>query len=516
MKKPKLIYYNDARHYLMYRYDPPLSRHVLRQPVDEILGTGVDTLFFGLASGATFLHDTQVGKPWGGGVTEHNHGIMWWRAAKNLESVLAAGMDPLQVVIDRAHEKNIQIVCSLRINDGGTGDGPNANRYMFSKLKEKHPEYMIGDDIDDPRKSTCLNFAIPEVREERLAIIEEVCERYGADGIEIDDYVRAFFKQSEIEKNTPLLTEFMGDVRALLNRIGEKRGEKLMLAARVHPREDANLSVGMDVRSWVKKGFVDLVVVNYGGFQFDQDTDHAWLADATQGTDTLIYSHLGRTPYDDRHHDPTMEMYRAAASNHLAAGSDGIYMSSLDWPHGEHDYLILRELSDPDIYSRKNKHYMKGQQESTPYALKRHLPIVLQEGVSATVPIKVSDDVDAARADGELERTTLSVRIVQTGLEDKLSFKFNDLALEVEPRNISSFYGGLVAYGIARAGFPDRINTHYWFEFDIPIDLVQQGENIVEVMPEFILAERVEDRVFLHAELLLDYKQPPCTVGGQM
>ena len=23
MQKPKLIYYNDSRHYLMYRYDPP-------------------------------------------------------------------------------------------------------------------------------------------------------------------------------------------------------------------------------------------------------------------------------------------------------------------------------------------------------------------------------------------------------------------------------------------------------------------------------------------------------------
>ena len=94
MQKPKLIYYNDSRHYLMYRYDPPLSRHVLRQPVDEILGTGVDTLFFGLASGATFLHDTRIGKRWGEGVTDHNSGIMWWRAGKNLERAIADGLDP--------------------------------------------------------------------------------------------------------------------------------------------------------------------------------------------------------------------------------------------------------------------------------------------------------------------------------------------------------------------------------------------------------------------------------------
>ena len=57
MHKPKLIYYNDSRHYSFYRYDPPMSLHQLRQPVDEILGTGVDTLFYGLASGQTFLHD---------------------------------------------------------------------------------------------------------------------------------------------------------------------------------------------------------------------------------------------------------------------------------------------------------------------------------------------------------------------------------------------------------------------------------------------------------------------------
>ncbi len=516
MRKPKLIYYNDARHYLMYRYDPPLSKHTLQQPVDEILGAGVDTLFFGLASGATFLHDTRAGKRWGQGVTHHNHGIMWWRAAKNLETAIAEGMDPLQIVIDRAHEKNIQLICSLRINEGGTGYGPNENRYMFSRLKEEHPEYMIGEDSADPRTSTCLNFAVPEVRQERLAIIEEVCDRYGADGIEIDDYVRTFFRRSEIKENTPLLTEFMGEVRSLLDRIGKRRGKRLMLAARVHPREDVNLSVGMDARSWIREKFVDLIVVNYGGFQFDQDADHAWIVEEARAAGALVYSHLGRTPYDDRYHDPTIEMYRAAAGNHVAAGADGIYLSSLNWPHTEREYLVMRELSDPDIYARKNKHYVKAQQETGPYALERHVPIVLREGETTAVPITVGDDVESARADGELEQVTLRIRIVQTGMEDKLAFRFNDAALTVEPRNTSTFYGGLVSYGIARAGFPERINTHYWFEFDIPVQAVRQGENIVEVIPEHILPERVEDRVLLHAEVLLDYKQPPIPIGNQI
>ena len=47
MRKPRLIYDNDARHHLLYRYGPPLTDYLLGQPVDEILGTSVDTLFYG-------------------------------------------------------------------------------------------------------------------------------------------------------------------------------------------------------------------------------------------------------------------------------------------------------------------------------------------------------------------------------------------------------------------------------------------------------------------------------------
>ena len=44
MRKPKLIYYNDSRHYHMYRYDPPMSLRQLRRPVDDILETIKDSL----------------------------------------------------------------------------------------------------------------------------------------------------------------------------------------------------------------------------------------------------------------------------------------------------------------------------------------------------------------------------------------------------------------------------------------------------------------------------------------
>ena len=215
MKKPRLIHYHDSRHLSFYRFDPPMSLYRLRQPVDELIGTPVDTLSYGLGMGQTFLYDSHVGTKFGENAVEHNSGLVWWRAAENFKLALEAGYDPLKVVVDRAHEKGIQVLGSLRINDGGSPEiGSN---YSVGRLKYENPEVMIGEeDPDSPHVATCLDFARQDVREERLAVIEEVCDRYGADGIEIDQYVRAFFKPSEVRQNTPLLTEFMRSVRETL------------------------------------------------------------------------------------------------------------------------------------------------------------------------------------------------------------------------------------------------------------------------------------------------------------
>ena len=298
MNKPKLIYYHDSRHSLLYRFDPPMSLHGLRQPVDELIGTPVDTLSYGLGMGQTFLYDTRVGTKFGDNALEHNRGLVWWRAAENLKQALRSGHDPLKVIVDRAHEKGMQVIGSLRINDSGAPEGSN---YSVGRLKYEMPEVMIGEeDPERPFVATCLDFARPEVRAERLAVIEEVCDRYGADGIEIDQYLRVFFKPSEIQQNTPILTEFMHKVRRLLDRIGDKRGQRLCVAARVHPDEEANLSVGMDVRTWLSEGLVDLVIPYGGSVVLDTTPSFGWLVEAASQGGGWVYPPLGEVfPYDD-------------------------------------------------------------------------------------------------------------------------------------------------------------------------------------------------------------------------
>ena len=520
MRKPKLIYYNDARHYLMYRYDPPMSLHRLCQPVDEVLGTGVDTLSFGLASGQTFLHDSKVGLKWGERIRQHNHGAMWWRAAENLDQALKAGHDPLKVVVDRAHEKGIQLLCSLRINDAASPSGDNL--YMVGGLKFEKPELMIGeDDPDRPGAASAMDFAKSEVREERLQVIEEVCDRYGADGLEIDDYIRVFFKPGEARKNTPVLTNFMSKVRDLLDRIGRKRGEQLMLACRVHHMEEANLAVGMDVRTWLSAKLVDLVIPCSGGPEtslVDTNPYARWLVDAAHEAGAWVHAMVGRTPYDDRYHVPTLEMYRAALVSGRAAGLDGLYMADLPWPHTAKEYMILREMGDPDICARKPKHYILGPHGpgDTRFQRRRYLPTALEEGQPARAVIFVGDQLDSARAEGALAEVKLGVRIVQTCPQDRLSFRLNGLRLCLEEARAETYYGGLVSYMAARSGLPERIDTHYWFEFSLPLDLVREGENQLEVTMEHRFNALTAERVLQSVELHIAYDDPPVPVQGQM
>ena len=517
MRKPKLIYYHDSRHYLLYRLDPPMSFHQFRMPVDELLGTPVDTLVYGLAMGTTFLHDTKVGTKFGEKAYEHNHGTVWWRAAANLESGLERNIDPLKVVIDRAHEKGMQVICSLRINDTGAPEGSN---YNVGRLKYENANVMIGEeDPNNPHISTAMDFARQDVQEERLAVIEEVCDRYGADGIEIDEYVRVFFKPSQVQQNIPVLTDFMRKVRKLLDSIGQQRGNKrLGIALRTHPNYESALAVGMDVKTWLKEGLVDIVVPHADETMFNPEPAFTEMARDAHDAGAWLYAPVGRHPYDDRYHEPTTEMYRAAGANFTAAGADGLYLADLAWPRNPAVYEVLREMADPDIYARKTKHYPAAQQSTRPdpYLPKRYLPRPLEKDKTVRVCITVSDDFNSAIADGELKSVTLGLRFVLHIPLDQYAVKFNGRTLSMDDAEVSTFYGGIVPYMHTKMGLDVRINTHHWFYLDIPHDLVRKGENVIEVTMTKRYDQYIDNRVLMSAEIWTRYVEPPITIGGQM
>ena len=72
--------------------------------------------------------------------------------------------------------------------------------------------------------------------------------------------------------------------------------------------------------------------------KYGNSPSFGWLKDRAHQAGAWIYPPIGEVfPYDDRYHHPTIEMYRAAATNFRAAGADGLYLSNLPWPRTERD-----------------------------------------------------------------------------------------------------------------------------------------------------------------------------------
>ena len=71
-------------------------------------------------------------------------------------------------------------------------------------------------------------------------------------------------------------------------------------------------------------------------------------------------------------------------------------------------------------------------------------------------------------------------------------------------------------YFPVKVGMDIRINTHYWFEFDVPHDLIQRGKNLVEVTMEKRYSRFTADRVLQSVEIWVNYKDVPIPVNGQM
>ena len=57
MRRRRTMYLDDARHYYLYVFEPPMTMEEAWLTVDQISGTAVDTFVYGVACGGTVLSD---------------------------------------------------------------------------------------------------------------------------------------------------------------------------------------------------------------------------------------------------------------------------------------------------------------------------------------------------------------------------------------------------------------------------------------------------------------------------
>ena len=481
MPQPRIMFYHDGRHPLIYTYEPPMRKEEYEAAVDELVGTPVEALMFCLGDGRTVLHDTSAGELWGHNVNRWPH-LIFRRAYQNAKHLIDMGHDPLQIICDRAHEKGMLIYPALLVQQGR---GTREEDVRCSDFRFNHMHLEIGargDLSPDFPGATCLDFKHKEVREERFALIYETLHNYDIDGFELQlNYTPYYFHPDEVGAGREIMTSWIRRVFEAVKESGEERELVIRIPASLEGCE----AVGLDVRAWIREGIVDVIIGQaFSGPELvDAMVNFRPLVRAARGFPCRIHAAIQSHVDSDRLHEASIEIIRAAACNYWAQGIDGLYLAHWfgNWPYQASFYEKLRELPHPDVMAPKDKYYY------VPTETDRYPKPMLEPGLSmvlpaplslekpAIIPFSVSDDLPHWGASGRVHEVLLRVRIMYTTELDKLTFTLNGQHLTDRMlRVVNEMY---------RMKAPRyRTGSGYWFVFRLDEDhWPVMGANMLQV-----------------------------------
>ncbi|MGC9318734.1 MAG: hypothetical protein ACP5KN_11955, partial [Armatimonadota bacterium] len=228
----RIIFNNDGND-AVYQCDEATREELLSKRTTPLADSQVDTIFYcPWSSGfGQFTMRSDVAE-----LFDTTDRIF----AKNITGALVEqGTDPLQIMVEWCREHEVEIFWSMRMNDvhdGAISDGQLYYPELFPQFKRDHPEYLIGEQgqrfpgLGSGRCWSGVNYAEQAVRDRAFAIIEDVCNRYDLDGIELDFFRHLIFfrnhategaaSRQDLEKMTNLLRR----VRRMADEVGAARG----------------------------------------------------------------------------------------------------------------------------------------------------------------------------------------------------------------------------------------------------------------------------------------------------
>lgn len=401
---------------LMFNYDgwSPFyqgpAADSIRAAIDRFAGTQLTTILLSPSLGQSVNYPSQVSelchwRPLAPKVREELYHVMSDYAAGGVEQVAALyrrnGFDGFGVLVDAVVASGREAFATLRMNDVHMvtledGQGPYTDAFYRA-----HPEWRL--------PAGGLNYAIPAVRAHRLAMMEELLRRYPFAGLEMDflrgppffppnqtpaaapiqahgggegkdaarwtepDPSAGDFSRDQAEAHVPAMTEFVGEVRRMVERVGRDQGRQIVLCARVPSSLAGCRRIGLDPVAWHRRRLLDFLTV--GKFlQLVQALPIAEYQQAMPGLPVCasIDYVVGGPLIDGYFHprDGTAEIYRGAAAALYAQGADGLTLFNMfaaqangsdpagrNWNH-EEPLEVLRELGDPATLEGRDKLYL--------------------------------------------------------------------------------------------------------------------------------------------------------------
>ncbi len=468
--KPRRIIFNDDGGDL-HDADSSTPEGFLGIRLKRLAGTQVDTVAWSITKGDAPNYDSRIQPVFG---PAHAHpGPRMGPMISNLKSLIEVGHCPLQAVVDFCHANGMEAFASLRMNDVH-----DSMWYRWiTHWKRNHPQFLVDRTGMLPERKlyvTAQDFVHQEVRERKFEIIEEVCQRYDIDGIELD-FIRQPVYFSSSMRGVPvddgevaIMTGFLRRIRRSMDEIATRRGRPLLLAARVPDTFHLSRGIGLDLEQWAREGLVDILIA--GGGYAPNSLDVAEFARAAQKHGVLVYPCFNTGTLL---RGSIVEQMRALAANWRRAGADGSYLWNMFGPQEVKDqrHVALDEIGEPETLAGKTKLYGLDAQAFEHYAFVSSptpLPRLIQRGTSHEFTLAVADELAPnapARAPTEIR---MELRLQRPTAEDPLRLRLNGVSLE--KGSVESPHDGECKYPVAYALSAPPLRT---------------GENTLEVsLPE--------------------------------
>ncbi|HRH97801.1 MAG TPA: hypothetical protein PLB55_17815 [Prosthecobacter sp.] len=461
----------------------PFRPEMLDASIDEVAGM-VDAHFLQPGLGVVPLWPSKVID-----LKEHFAWIKqrYGQKPDSFSQFVLNGGDIVQHFIDRCRAKGQTAFISLRMNDAHhkefvdpkPGDKPGSSIGMsVTRWYAEHPEHRIkpgslrGADL-------VQNFAVPEVRAQKLALVRELCENYDLDGLELDflRFYSYFRDKTPLEQRRAIMTNFVHDVRKLL-------GPKKWLCARVPCYLSALDELGLDLKALVAAG---LDMVNASAHYFTtQQHDLAAIRKQTEGA--ALYFELCHTIWKGDKVTAGYDVFpfRRATREHLhtsahlayARGADGISLFNFAYyrQHGQGDgrgvfgeppFDALKALNDPRMLAKEPQHWFIAYGWRSPGAK----PLPVPRKIEIGKPAKFNFDL-AAPAGGWKSDARVRIQIDKALDADEWTATFNGEATAATPDVSEPFavsYPSMVAT-------PEELRA-----WTIPAKLLREGKNSLEV-----------------------------------
>ena len=170
-----------------------------------------------------------------------------------LDEFRDSGTDILHVVADQVRKRGKRVLASARMSD--VHHASALYDFLTPKFMREHPEWRI--EHPDGSADVAMDYAHEGVREHRLAIFTELAENYDIDGLELD-FMRScrYFAPNEAASNCGILTEFVGRIREMLDRVARERGRgRPILGVRTPPGLEECPGMGLDPGAWISAGW---------------------------------------------------------------------------------------------------------------------------------------------------------------------------------------------------------------------------------------------------------------------